>query len=64
MKKMLIKKLTLALLVFDIILILDYPAVYSGAYSLGGSTYDLIQLVLEHIHWKVPKTILGDMPDK
>ena len=50
MKKMLIKKLKLALLVFDIILIVDYPAVYSGAYSLGGSTYDLIQLVLKHIH--------------
>jgi hypothetical protein len=49
MKKMLIKKLTLALLVFDIIVILDYPTVYSGAYSLGGSTYHFIQLVLEHI---------------
>ena len=50
MKKMLIKMLKLALLVFDIILIVDYPAVYSGAYSLGGSTYDLIQLVLRYIH--------------
>lgn len=49
-KKMLIKKLKLVLLVFDIILIVDYPAVYSRAYSLGGSTYDLIQLVLKHIH--------------
>ena len=53
MKTMLIKRSKLELLVFviaDIILILAYPAVYSGAYSLGGSTYDLIQLVLKHIH--------------
>jgi hypothetical protein len=51
---MLIKKLKLALIVVvvaDIIaLIFDYPAIYLGAFSLGGSTYNLTGLVLKHIH--------------
>ncbi len=54
MKTMLIKKLKLALLVAVvadiIVLILDYPDVYLGAFSLGCSSYNLTELFLKHIH--------------
>ncbi len=54
MKTMLIKRLKLALsvvVVADIIaLLLDYPIIYSGAFSLGLDIYDIIELVSRHIH--------------
>jgi hypothetical protein len=54
MKTILIKKSKLALLVVvvaDIIaLILDYPIIYFGAFSMGWDTYNIIELVFRHIH--------------
>jgi hypothetical protein len=54
MKTTLIKKLKLALIaivVTDIFtLIFEYRIIYLGAFALGGSTYNLIGLVLKHIH--------------
>jgi hypothetical protein len=52
MKTMLIKKLKLALIVAvvtDIFaLIFAYPTVYLGAFSLGLSTYNIVEIVLRH----------------
>jgi hypothetical protein len=49
---MLIKKLKLALIVVvvtDIIaLIFEYSTIYLGAFSLGLSTYNIIEIVLRH----------------
>jgi len=54
MKTRLIKKLKLSLLVvvaLDLIaFIFKYPTIYLGASVLGVSTYNLIGLVLKHIH--------------
>lgn len=51
---MLIKKLKLVLIVAvvaDIIaLIFYYPEIYFVAITLGLDTYDIIELVLRHIH--------------
>jgi hypothetical protein len=52
MKRMLIKRLKLALkvaVVVDIIvLIFEYPTIYFGAFSLGLSTHNIIEMVLRH----------------
>jgi len=49
-----IKKLKLVLIVAvvaDIVaLIIDYPAIYIGAFNLGFDTYNIIELVSKHIH--------------
>jgi hypothetical protein len=54
MKTMLIKKLKLALemaVVVDIIaLIFKYSEIYLGAFTLGCSTYNIIELVIRHKH--------------
>ena len=51
---MLIKKLKLVLIVAvvaDIIaLIFYYPEIYLGAFNLGLDNYDIIELVLRHVH--------------
>jgi len=49
-----IKTLKLVLImavVADIVaLIIDYPAVYIGAFDLGFDTYNIVELVSRHIH--------------
>ncbi len=54
MKTTLIRKLKLALIVIviadTITLIFEYRIIYSGAFALGASTYNLIELLLKHIH--------------
>jgi hypothetical protein len=49
---MLIKKLKLALIVVVVTditaLIFEYSTIYLGAFSLGLSTYNIIEIVLRH----------------